>query len=125
MLGQQLLVDLFDCDPHMLDSRETIETIVHRLANLIDAYVMDINTTVFSPQGISCVAQISASHIAIHTWPENNFAALDIFSCQPGMETRILVSRIKEIFNTENIRLSEVPRGEGLKFRLPEAAASE
>ncbi|GAC1445653.1 MAG: adenosylmethionine decarboxylase [Chloroflexota bacterium] len=125
MLGQQLLVDLFECDPGMIDSRDAIESAVHQLAGLIDAYVMDINTTVFSPQGISCVAQISASHIAVHTWPESRFAAVDVFSCQPGIDTGIVVSRIKELFGTTNARLSEISRGEGLVFRVPQGARSE
>jgi len=35
----------------------------------------------FNPQGLSGVVVIAESHIAIHTWPEYRYAALDIFTC--------------------------------------------
>jgi S-adenosylmethionine decarboxylase proenzyme len=34
----------------------------------------------FSPHGVSGVAVIAEAHIAIHTWPEYSFAAVDIYS---------------------------------------------
>ena len=35
----------------------------------------------FSPQGVSGVVVISESHLAIHTWPELGYAAVDVFTC--------------------------------------------
>jgi S-adenosylmethionine decarboxylase proenzyme len=35
----------------------------------------------FSPHGVSGVIVIAESHVAIHTWPEHGYAAVDIFSC--------------------------------------------
>jgi len=31
--------------------------------------------------GVSIIALIAESHIALHTWPESNYATLDIYSC--------------------------------------------
>ena len=36
----------------------------------------------FSPHGISGVVVIAESHLAIHTWPEHGYAAVDLFSLQ-------------------------------------------
>lgn len=35
----------------------------------------------FSPQGVSGIVLIAESHISIHTWPESEYAALDVFTC--------------------------------------------
>ena len=35
----------------------------------------------FSPHGVSGVVVIAESHLTVHTWPEHNFAAVDVFSC--------------------------------------------
>ena len=44
----------------------------------------------FAPQGVSGVVVLAESHVAVHTWPENGFAALDVFTCgEPEMAERI------------------------------------
>ena len=35
----------------------------------------------FSPQGVTGVVIIEESHISIHTWPEKNYVAIDVFTC--------------------------------------------
>jgi S-adenosylmethionine decarboxylase len=35
----------------------------------------------FAPWGISGVVVIAESHLAIHIWPENRYAAIDVFTC--------------------------------------------
>jgi len=35
----------------------------------------------FSPHGVSGVVVVSESHLAIHTWPEHGYAAVDLFTC--------------------------------------------
>ena len=35
----------------------------------------------FQPRGLTAVFLVAESHIAIHTWPEKRYAALDVFSC--------------------------------------------
>jgi len=37
---------------------------------------------VFEPQGITIVYLLSESHISIHTFPENEYIALDIYTCR-------------------------------------------
>jgi len=36
-----------------------------------------------NPHGVSGVIVIAESHLAIHTWPEFNFASIDIYTCGP------------------------------------------
>lgn len=35
----------------------------------------------FKPYGVTGFYLLSTSHISIHTWPEINYAALDIYTC--------------------------------------------
>lgn len=35
----------------------------------------------FPPQGVTVIIAISESHLSIHTWPEQRYAAIDIFTC--------------------------------------------
>ena len=43
--------------------------------------LLDVTSHKFDPQGVSAVALLAESHISIHTWPENGYAAVDVFTC--------------------------------------------
>lgn len=115
MLGYQVCIDLFDCDPAALDAPAEIEAAVRALAAGIGATVVEVSTHRFAPQGLSCIAQISASHIAIHTWPENHFAAVDVFSCTRRVNVEALIGLLRAAFGAGEVACTEVPRGAGLR----------
>ena len=72
-----------------------MEAAVRDLAASIGATVLNVSTHRFAPQGLSCIAQISASHIALHTWPENRFASVDVFSCTRRVDAAALISLLR------------------------------
>ena len=124
MLGYQVCIDLFGCDPAVLDAPAAIEAAVRALAASIGATVLNVSTHRFAPQGLSCIAQISASHIALHTWPENRFASVDVFSCTRRVDAAALISLLRAAFSSSDQTCTEVPRGAGLRspfFREAEA----
>ncbi len=65
----------------------------------------------FSPQGVSGVVVISESHLAIHTWPELGYAAVDIFTCGETVDPWVSCYYIKDKFNAQNMTANEVKRG--------------
>jgi S-adenosylmethionine decarboxylase proenzyme len=115
LLGYQVCIDLFDCDPAALDGPAEIESAVRALAAGIGATVVEVSIHRFAPQGLSCIAQISASHIAIHTWPENRFAAVDVFSCTTRVDSESLTGLLRAALGAGEAACTEVPRGAGLR----------
>ncbi len=115
MLGYQVCIDLYECDAATLDAPAEIEAAVHALAAGIGALVVAVSTHRFTPQGLSCIAQISASHIAIHTWPENGFAAVDVFSCTTRVDAEALAGLVRAAFAARQHVCTTVPRGGGLR----------
>ena len=97
-----------------LDAPAAIESAVRALAAGIGASLVEVSTHRFAPQGLSCMAQISASHIAIHTWPENRFAAVDVFSCTTRVNVEALAAILRAALGARQQSCTEVPRGVGL-----------
>ena len=54
---------------------------------------------------------IAESHIALHTWPEKGYAAIDIFTCGPTLALRKAVDYLIDAFKSGKPLLSEVSRG--------------
>ena len=79
-VGQHILLDLYDCD-NSLDNVELVENIMLEAAKQSGASVVDTRFHAFSPQGVSGMVIIKESHFSIHTWPEHNFASVDIYTC--------------------------------------------
>jgi len=114
MLGHQVIIDLYDCDSSILDTLDRVESAVYALADCIGANVLQVFTHRFEPQGVSCTAQISASHIAIHTWPESLFAAIDVFSCTTRINATDIIRLLQQTFRAGNAVFNEAFRGAGL-----------
>jgi S-adenosylmethionine decarboxylase len=115
-LGKQLVLELYECPLEIIDNQLIVEQALLATAAAIQATVVDIVFHKFSPQGVSGVVVIMESHIAIHTWPEHGYAAVDIFTCgdmdlAPGVEvirTLLQAGRVEEqlIFRGKGVRIS-------------------
>ncbi|OAQ21877.1 adenosylmethionine decarboxylase [Thermosulfurimonas dismutans] len=64
----------------------------------------------FEPYGVSAKATFEEVHIFIHTWPENGYAAVDIFASSKEGAYEIL-ERMKEAFRPRYMHVVEVKRG--------------
>ena len=78
-LGQHVLAEFFECDPNILNSIDKVEKYMIDSALECGATIVQKCFHMFSPYGVSGVVIISESHLAIHTWPELGYAAVDLF----------------------------------------------
>jgi len=107
--GIHLLVELWQAD-HFNDA-EAIEQIMTKAIKACGATMLSIDLHVFSPNGgVSGVAVLQESHMSIHTWPEYEYAALDVFVCGT-IDPYLAVPVLKEGFNPGKIQIVEVKRG--------------
>jgi S-adenosylmethionine decarboxylase len=84
----------------------------------------------FNPHGISGVVVIAESHLAIHTWPEFRYAAVDIFTCGDDVDPWKAHDYIKRELKAETASTVEMSRGEfdrrnGTLFPKPPLVLSE
>lgn len=107
--GTHIIVDLWGAKP--LDDLELMEATLHKAAKVAGATVLHIHLHHFTEGGgISGVAVLAESHISVHTWPERDFAAFDVFMC--GDATPEAAIRVfNEAFTPEKVNVSEHLRG--------------
>jgi S-adenosylmethionine decarboxylase len=78
--GLHLLIDFWGAK-HAQDLK-SIEHAMRAAAAACGATVLDVMLHSFGPQsGVTGVAILAESHISIHTWPETDYMALDVFVC--------------------------------------------
>jgi len=59
----------------------------------------------FEPFGVTCVYLLTESHLAIHTWPEVNYMAVDIFSCDREGKARKAFELLKREFSPKKVKV--------------------
>lgn len=114
MLGFQLHLDLYDCSLERLDDITALESAVQLVVQHMNADVLQIIHHRFQPQGITCIAIISASHIALHTWPEHCFLTVDVFSCAGQPDLDQITAALQQHFAAGHVRSYLSGRGEDI-----------
>lgn len=110
-LGRHVLAEIYDCNPEFLNDRTMVEKIMVTAALEAGAEVREVVFHKFSPQGVSGVVVISESHLAIHTWPELGYAAVDVFTCGDRVNPWDAANYIAEKFQAKHVDAYEVKRG--------------
>jgi S-adenosylmethionine decarboxylase proenzyme len=110
-LGRQILVEYYDCDPDILNDVAAIESILLGATRASQASIISHNFHKFSPHGVSGTVVIAESHVAIHTWPEYAYAAVDIFTCGETIDPWVIQEYIKDAFRSKNTSSMEMKRG--------------
>lgn len=110
-LGRHILAEFFGCDSTILNDVEAIENILVDAALTAGAEIREVAFHRFSPQGVSGVVIISESHLAIHTWPELGYAAVDVFTCGDRVDPWVAYNHIVSAFKADKVTAAEIKRG--------------
>lgn len=78
-------MDASGCAPERLKDRAALAALFEELIVLLELKVVgQPQWHVFpEPGGVTGLALLAESHLAIHTFPEHGFAALNLYCCRP------------------------------------------
>ena len=116
-LGRHLIVEMYGCNVDILNDKTQIEDHMFQAIQASGATIIFPFFHQFSPYGISGVIVIAESHVAIHTWPEYGYAAVDIFTCGETIDPQIVADQLREMLEVREISVQEIKRG---VLNLPE-----
>lgn len=116
-LGKHILIEFYNCDKKILKNPKIIELRMNEAAKIANATIIQSVFHHFNPYGVSGAIIISESHLAIHTWPEYGYAAVDIFTCGDKIDPWTAFKFLEEVFKAERSESIEVPRGMVEKIR--------
>lgn len=110
-LGQHLILELRDCNPRLLNDLPFLQRALLDAAKRTGATVIGETFHQFAPHGVTGVIAIAESHLCIHTWPEHDYAAVDIFTCGENFDARAAADLITERLESRNPSMIVVERG--------------
>lgn len=110
--GTHLLLDLYGCNPKILNDSEKVEKIMLQACKKIKAKIVRSLIHQFNPHGISGVVVISESHFTVHTWPECGYASLDVYVCGNEADLSEAEGFLKKKFEAKVIQANTLFRGD-------------
>lgn len=126
-LGRHILAEFQGCI-NLTNARD-VEEVLQKAADAAGATVLRIyvkefdevlqkpTTDISASQkkresgGFTAFAALSESHISIHTWPEYDYAAIDIFTCGKHIDPQKAIEILKEFFQPKLITTITISRG--------------
>ena len=108
-VGQQMICEFWGATN--LDSVETTERALRDAVRAGGATLVEIFVHRFSPHGISGIAVIAESHLAVHTWPEMGYCAADFFTCGDSVDMNAIVATLRDAYQAERADVRTLARG--------------
>ena len=96
---------------NVLNNPKLVEKYMVEAALECGATIVNKCFHLFAPHGVSGVVIISESHLAIHTWPELGYAAVDLFTCGEACDPKVAYDFLKKCFNSKDTSYSQLNRG--------------
>lgn len=108
--GTHLILDLWGAT--RLDEIEYMKAVLHDCVEASFATLLHLHCHQFSDSGgLSAVAVLAESHISVHTWPERDFAAFDVFMCGVVAQPLNVIDVLNTSFQPNELKVKKVLRG--------------
>lgn len=98
---KQHIIDLYGCNINLNDLK-TIKNVTLKIIENYNLHTLKNVYYEFPEQGITNAEILSESHLVIHTWPEFNYATVDLFSCSKNL--KIKVAYFKSLFECSKVK---------------------
>lgn len=101
VIGKHVYGNLFECNIEVISDEEKLKNIVIEAAKKANASLWDLKLWKFggSKGGISIIALVLESHIAVHTWIKYRYATVDVYTCgahtDPWEAFKYIVEKLK------------------------------
>jgi S-adenosylmethionine decarboxylase len=107
--GIHLLAEFWH--PKTIEDKEDLKKILIAAAKEANSIPLGVKIYSFSPQGITGVVLLAESHIAIHSWPEFDYLAVDIFTCGDKSIPDKALEYLKKKFEPKRVEIKKIKRG--------------
>lgn len=111
-IGKHLIIDFYQCENKgLLNNKKELENLMETASILAKSTIIKKSFHKFKPQGVTGIVIVAESHLAIHTYPEYNYAAVDIFTCGKNTIPENAFHYLKEKLKPKYIKIYKRKRG--------------
>jgi S-adenosylmethionine decarboxylase len=110
-VGTHILADFYGVNAALLSDQEALEWLIRDAATKSGATILSSHMHRFGVgMGVTGVVMLAESHISIHTWPEHQMAAIDIYLCGEAV-AKLALEVLRENLVPASEQVQQVARG--------------
>lgn len=109
--GIHIMLDVYVIDGEKLDNAIFFNKLIAKAVSESGLKSFGTLYHKFEPMGYTSVTLLEASHISVHTWPEYNYASIDIFACDKWEKALKAADIIIKALNPKRIKKVIKSRG--------------
>ncbi len=113
-IGKHYIFDIYNCSRKKIEYQNTVEKFLNKLVNILQLSKVNESYKQFEPVGVTGFILLEESHVSIHTWPEYEFAAVDVFSCKDSIDLEKVKKLIATDLESSVIEINSLKRGKAL-----------
>lgn len=118
LVGQHILGELKVRDSQLLNDPRRLTGLVKKAIRHGGLHLVRLVSHQFDPVGVTVIAIVSESHVAIHTYPEWNHVSVDIYTCAGNPSSSMRTWEVlNKAFQPYTARLLHILRGEELTVK--------
>ena len=110
-VGHHHFADYYGCSFEDLNDAVSLRALLLDAVARSGATILSDHFEIFDPHGVTGVIVVAESHVALHTWPEHGFLAMDYFTCSARLDVRLTFETIAQALHAERFDVREVVRG--------------
>ena len=110
-LGYHHLWDVYSIPENSVAKVEQLLPLMDEITSLVGLTVLEKSSRQFQPEGATSIYMLSESHLSMHSWPEHNYLAIDLFSCRE-VDENLVYTFIEELWPSAIIIHKIISRGQ-------------
>lgn len=107
--GRHYLIEYLDCDAERIQFVDQVREVFIEAANVSGATIVGDQFKQYEPVGVTGIILIAESHFSLHTWPEDCFVAVDIFTCGE-MNPQAAIDYLQKAFSAGGVQQKMIIR---------------
>lgn len=111
VVGRHHFAELLGCASKRIERVDTVVPALEEAVAASGATPLHVVSHQFEPFGVTAAVLIAESHVAVHTWPELRYVAVDFFTCSEDMDAASAIRTLAERLGAERGVLRVVDRG--------------
>jgi len=108
-IGRHIVADFWHCDYE--DNADKLLEFLINAAHISHSRIIKTACHQFDPTGSTAILLLAESHMSIHTWPEYNYIAIDIFTCGHEMKPEKALAYLEKSFKPKKSKIKLIKRG--------------
>ncbi len=107
--GRHLVADFWGCQ--LPGTEDAWRRVIGAAVDAMGVTLLSLHVHLFEPRGATAVAILAESHLAIHTWPERDYVAIDVFTCGDALRPNVGIDVLRSELCPRRERVLPIPRG--------------